>query len=78
MQARTVFSSSENQAPRMTSLCPANDLALNPSTGSRVYSLAVMSREVVKKYLSVSVRLINKVGMVMVIKARVPNSPSSL
>jgi hypothetical protein len=54
---RTVFSSFENQAPKTTSLCPPNDLGLNPSSGSKVYSRAVISLDVLRKYLSSALTL---------------------
>lgn len=39
------------------SLCPANVFGRYPSNGSRVYSRAVMSREVVRKNLPPLVRV---------------------
>jgi hypothetical protein len=50
-KSRTVLSSSEKKALRTMSRWPENDFGMNPSRGSRVYSLAVMSLDVVMKYL---------------------------
>lgn len=47
----TVFSSSEKNALMTTSRCPLNFFGSNPSSGFKVYSRAVISRDVVIKYL---------------------------
>lgn len=49
---RTVFPSAEKYAPSTASLCPANVFGRKPSTGFKVNSRAVISREVVMKHLS--------------------------
>jgi hypothetical protein len=48
----TISPSTEKYAPTTALLCPANVFGLNPSRGSRVKSLAVMSLEVVIKHLT--------------------------
>lgn len=50
----TVSPSTEKYAPITALLCPANVFGLNPSRGSNVKSLAVMSFEVVMKHLTTS------------------------